>query len=256
VVGDKPVAHVPDGAGFTVAGDQSAVIRLTSGTKAQFAPDSAATIRADQPTSAPVVQLSSGAGEFQADRDQAVRIETSVGSVTGNGEQSQFTAKLTPPVRHSGRTVAGETSPGDAAAGAPKAPAELAVAVRSGSATFEYHGKKHVIAANEERVFSVLEDKITEQNVVRGQLRAITPNGPGASIALSEKDGLHTIPIGSLTRVRLNDVESTAAELRPGDHLEVHVAKDGPMLAIQISAKRAAAKKAEEEPHHPKPGEH
>ncbi|MBA3938821.1 MAG: hypothetical protein H0X38_15335, partial [Planctomycetes bacterium] len=248
VVANQEVQRVPDGAGFTVAGERSAIIRLDGASDAGFAPASAATISRDRATGAQVVQLAAGEGEFHVAARGRMRVETASGTVSGSGDgqAANFTATI------------GEAATGDAvteaeamaAAGelthpgthhAPAHAKTLAVAVRSGQARVEFTGHPHVIVeADQARVFSADGRTLAAERVLRGTLKFFPTPGTGtnANIVITGHELMRTIAVSPATRVRLDGTEAALGDLHPGDHIEAHAAKDGPLLAILLVATR------------------
>ena len=248
VVADQEVQRVPDGAGFTVAGERAALIRLDGTSDAGFAPASAATISRDRATSAQVVQLASGAGEFHVEAQGRMRVETASGTVSGSGDgqAANFTATVgeaatgEPGTEAEAATAAEElTHPGTHHA--PAHAKTLAVAVRSGQARVEFKGHPHVIIeADQARVFSADGRTLTAERVLRGTLKFFPTPGTAtnANIVITGHEIMRTIAVSPATRVRLDGTEATLGDLHPGDHIEAHAAKDGPLLATLLVASR------------------
>jgi hypothetical protein len=249
VVADHEVQRVPDGAGFTVAGERAAVIRLDGASHASFAPASAGTISRDRATSAQVVQLDAGAGEFHVEAQGRMRVETAGGTVSGSGDgqDANFTATLgEAPMAEVGTGTAPGALPGEELTrpGGHHAAARaktLAVAVRTGQARVEFKGQPRIIIeADQARVFSADGRTLTAERVLRGVLKFFPTAGTGtnANIVITGHEIMRTIAVSPATRVRLDGTEATLGDLHPGDHVEAHAAKDGPLLATLLVVTR------------------
>ena len=242
IVGNANVRDIPDGSNFTVAGDAPAVVRLGSGSQAEFSPASTASIRSASHAASPVVQLDAGSGDFQVGQGgQELRVETSLGTITSSGRDGAFTATF----NEEPATSAGAAQPGDH--GAPVTAHRtgvLTVTVHTGSAHVEVKGKRQVILADEMRVFSMVGGTLTDERSVRGALKSLNPSGPVASVSVSDHaTGLTSIPIGPNTTVLINGAPAAATDLKLGEHVDVRVSKEAGSVASLILVKRSTPKK-------------
>lgn len=244
VIGDASVRDIPDGSNFTVTGDAPAVVRLGSGSQAEFSPASTASFRSATKASAPVVQLDEGSGDFHLGQGgQELRVETALGTITSSGKDGAFTATFAEEPTPSGGTA---TAGGHSAGTASHQNGVLTVTVHAGSAHVDVKGKRQVILADEARVFSMVGGTLTDERSLHGALKSLNPSGPVASVSVwDHAAGLVSIPIGPSTEVRINGVEATPSDLKLGEHIEVRVEKEPGSLARLILVKRSTSKKAE-----------
>jgi hypothetical protein len=139
LINGAPGQTVPDGSSVQVLGYDSAVVRLTDGSRAEFDPGATALIHGRDAGLRQWVELNEGCGTFHVEKgDGEFEVATQLGSVTALG--TEFSVEIRPTSSAGGLF-------------SPTASTLLIVAVLSGAVQVEYGDQIYALAAGERRVF-------------------------------------------------------------------------------------------------------
>jgi anti-sigma factor RsiW len=224
--------QIRDGAEVEVIGEESAVIHLADGSRAELAPASRAVIRGGRRRGAPVLELAQGSGEFEIGQGpRPFHVETPVGKITASG--TDFSVELRP----------GENNP--EASLSSNMTMALIVDVIAGNIDVQYGNHSYALGVGDNRLYAGRKQAPSGKPSFAGKVVALAEDGKSMTLELpaAEKDGPPVRKIFQLSeQTKFSYVNVPLSGERPTVGYQASVwleeGADAPVLAVTFSARK------------------